>query len=168
MGGLWSMMPACRMGIISRRSARPCSRAGSAARGSAPGCGSTFHREMAYSGRYATETLCSADAGGFGSLAGGQRQADHELAPLVRTSAVGLHRAAVQFHDPPNDAQSDPQTARRARDGVVELSEEVENQQQLLGGDAHAIVAHPDYHFVAFRVECGAERDAPAARRVLG
>ena len=68
----------------------------------------------------------------------GERQLDDEGRALAVTTTQGLHGAAVQAHEVPDDRQAKSQAAMRPRRSTVGLPEAVEYERQELGRDANA------------------------------
>src|SRR5262249_23688023 len=61
------------------------------------------------------------------------RQSNGELAPSTRSFARCGQRAAVQFHEHPRQAQSDPEATLHAARRLLSLNEHLEDLAQSLG-----------------------------------
>src|SRR5438552_2250943 len=66
----------------------------------------------------------------------------NELAAATGTFAARLHCPTVQFDQALDEGQSNSQSAVRAVQPPVRLSEEVENTRQEIGRNSHAGVPH--------------------------
>ena len=80
--------------------------------------------------------------GWLGNFGGGE--ADSELRSRVRAAALSRDACAVKFGEPLHQGQSDPQASLGASQGAVALGEELEHGGKLFGGDANAVIEHPD------------------------
>src|SRR6185312_3107052 len=91
---------------------------------------------------------------------------DYELTALPQSVTVGGDTAAVHFNEPLDQGEPYPQAALRRAGGPIELSEQVENARHEVGGNADAVIAHPDLHF---RTQLpGGELDLAPPLGVLG
>src|SRR4029434_1342604 len=84
----------------------------------------------------------------------------------VRSTACGLHAAAVQLDEVADQRQSDAKPSGRALDAIVRLDEHVEDLGQHARFDADAAVFDAARHRLVF--PCGGQGNAATAGRVLG
>ena len=91
------------------------------------------------------------------------RQADDELAALVRPFAAGLDGAAVHLDQAADQRQADAQAALRAGDRAVGLGEQVEDPRQQVRFDADAVVANAQHRLLGLRAG-PSPRYGPACR----
>ena len=80
----------------------------------------------------------------------------------LRAFTVGLHPAAVQLDDAPDEREAHAESAQRVGRVRIELNEQVEHAVERLAFDALAVVAHLE-HRLAVAWPCAQRESLPFA-----
>src|SRR6185369_5714480 len=90
---------------------------------------------------------------------------DDEFAALADAFAAGFDPAAMLVDEPPDQRESNPESALRALERAVDLIEHLEEARQRVLRHADTGILHPYHHTIVLPL--GGEPDVAAARGVL-